>query len=97
MEPDSRIDLTILDGPGDTVRPSRTLNAALTRRPVLRSMPKQILDVIDIPEADLAPDLLDRPKITSRDGRAFILDKWERRGLQHFKTDYHQSEAPVVG
>jgi hypothetical protein len=42
-------------------------------------MPKQILDLINIPEADLTPDLLDRPKITSRDGRAFILEKWERR------------------
>ncbi|KAK3363826.1 hypothetical protein B0T25DRAFT_597297 [Lasiosphaeria hispida] len=78
MEPDSCIDLTILDGPGDTARPSHTLNAAFTRRPAFRSMPKQILDVINIPEADLAPDLLDRPNITSCNGRAFILEKWER-------------------
>jgi hypothetical protein len=38
-------------------------------------MPKQILNVINIPKANLPPDLLDLPKITSRDGRAIILEK----------------------
>ncbi|KAK3363873.1 hypothetical protein B0T25DRAFT_528643, partial [Lasiosphaeria hispida] len=71
------IDLVLSDDPEPSAMPPRTLNAALAHRLPWHNMPKQIFDVINIPDDDLPSSLLDRPSIVSHKGKAYILEKWE--------------------